>query len=65
VNRVAISNHRLLAFDGDSVTFRWKDYARGGKQRKMTLLGTEFLRPFFLQRLTAVELSRCGFFDSS
>ena len=36
-HRVAISNHRLLAFDGEHVTFRWKDYAHGNKQRKMTL----------------------------
>jgi hypothetical protein len=45
-HRVAISNHRLLAFDGDKVTFRWKDYAHGNKHRKMTLSGTEFLRRF-------------------
>jgi Putative transposase/Transposase zinc-binding domain len=45
-HRVAISNHRLLAFDGERVTFRWKDYAHGGKQRKMTLIATEFLRRF-------------------
>jgi len=45
-HRVAISNHRLLAFDGGSVTFRWKDYAHGNKQRKMTLSASEFLRRF-------------------
>src|SRR5579863_3221737 len=45
-HRVAISNHRLLAFDGEHVTFRWKDYAHGNKQRKMTLPATEFLRRF-------------------
>ena len=39
-HRIAISNHRLLAFDGESVTFRWKDYAHGGKQKTMTLLAT-------------------------
>ena len=50
-HRVAISNHRLLTFDGERVTFRWKDYARRGKQGKMTLLGTEFLRRFFLHVL--------------
>jgi hypothetical protein len=50
-HRIAISNHRLLAFDGERVTFSWKDYARGGKQRKMTLLATEFLRRFFLHVL--------------
>ena len=31
-HRVAISNHRLLDFDQERVTFRWKDYAHGGKQ---------------------------------
>ena len=50
-HRIAISNHRLLAFDGERVTFRWKDYAHGGQQRKMTLLATEFLRRFFLHVL--------------
>jgi predicted RNA-binding Zn-ribbon protein involved in translation (DUF1610 family) len=50
-HRIAISNHRLLTFDGERVTFRWKDYVHGGKQRTMTLLGTEFLRRFFLHVL--------------
>jgi hypothetical protein len=49
--RVAISNHRLLAFDQERVTFRWKDYARGGKQGQMTMTATEFLRRFFLHVL--------------
>jgi hypothetical protein len=50
-HRVAISNHRLLNFDQERVTFRWKDYAHGGKQGKMTLAATEFLRRFFLHVL--------------
>jgi hypothetical protein len=45
-HRVAISNHRLLRFDGEQVTFRWRDYAHGNKQRKMTLTALEFLRRF-------------------
>ena len=45
-HRVAISNHRLVAFDGERVTFRWKDYAHGNQQRLMTLLATEFLRRY-------------------
>jgi hypothetical protein len=45
-HRVAISNHRLLAFDGECVTFRWKDYARDGQRRTMTLTAMEFLRRF-------------------
>jgi hypothetical protein len=50
-HRVAISNHRLIAFDGQSVTFRWKDYAHGNKKRKMTLSANEFLRRFLLHTL--------------
>ena len=34
-HRVAISNHRLVAFQNDRVSFRWKDYAHGGKQKIM------------------------------
>jgi hypothetical protein len=62
-HRVAISNHRLLAFDGEHVTFRWKDYAHGGKQRKMTLAATEFLRRFFLHVLPKgfVRIRHFGF----
>jgi hypothetical protein len=50
-HRVAISNHRLASFDGERVTFRWKDYAHGSKQKKMTLTATEFLRRFLLHVL--------------
>jgi hypothetical protein len=62
-HRVAISNHRLLSFDGERVTFRWKDYAHGGKQRKMTLQATEFLRRFFLHVLPKgfVRIRHFGF----
>ena len=45
-HRVAISNQRLLSFDGSCVRFRWKDYAHGNKQRIMTLSAVEFLRRF-------------------
>jgi hypothetical protein len=48
---VAISNHRLISFDGERVTFRWKDYAHGSLQKQMTLTATEFLRRFFLHVL--------------
>jgi hypothetical protein len=45
-HRVAISNHRLLAFDGQRVTFSYKDYAHGDARRTMTLTAMEFLRRF-------------------
>jgi hypothetical protein len=50
-HRVAISNHRLISFENDQVTFRWKDYAHGNKKRKMTLAADEFLRRFLLHVL--------------
>jgi hypothetical protein len=50
-HRVAISNHRLLAFDGKRVTFRWRDYAHGNKQREMTVAAEEFIRRFLLHVL--------------
>lgn len=50
-HRVAISNHRLVAFEHDKVTFRYKDYAHGNKKRLMTLSSQEFLRRFLLHVL--------------
>ncbi|HXY13979.1 MAG TPA: IS91 family transposase [Terriglobales bacterium] len=62
-HRVAISNHRLLAFEQERVTFRWKDYAHGSKQGTMTLGATEFLRRFFLHVLPKgfVRIRHFGF----
>jgi hypothetical protein len=66
-HRVAISNHRLLAFDGERVTFRWKDYARGNKPRRMTLTATEFLRRFLQHVLPRgfVRIRQFGFLANS
>jgi hypothetical protein len=50
-HRVAITNHRLVSFQHDQVTFRWKDYAHGNKKRIMTLGAQEFLRRFLLHVL--------------
>ena len=50
-HRVAISNHRLVAFQNDRVSFRWKDYAHGGKQKIMTVSTDEFLRRFLIHVL--------------
>lgn len=45
-HRVAISNRRLIAFDENGVTLRYKDYRRDGpeRQRVMTLTANEFIR---------------------
>lgn len=50
-HRVAISNHRLVNFADAKVTFRWKDYAHGGKHKLMTVTAEEFLRRFLLHVL--------------
>jgi hypothetical protein len=50
-HRVAISNHRLISFDGGNVTFRWQDYAGGNKTRVMTVSSDEFMRRFLLHVL--------------
>jgi hypothetical protein len=52
-HRVAIANSRLLKFNGQGVTFKWKDYR--GKQRfrhkSMTLSTDEFIRRFLIHVL--------------
>lgn len=50
-HRVAISNHRIVAFADGKVTFRWKDYAHHNKQKLMTVSAEEFLRRFLLHVL--------------
>jgi hypothetical protein len=47
-HRVAISNRRILAFDGESVTFQYRDYKDGNAQKPMELTATEFLRRFLM-----------------
>jgi hypothetical protein len=47
----AISNHRLVAFENQQVSFRWRDYAHGGKNKVMTIPAEEFLRRYLLHVL--------------
>lgn len=50
-HRTAISNARLSAFDGERVSFQWKDYADGDRRKTMTLMATEFTRRFLMHVL--------------
>jgi hypothetical protein len=52
-HRVAISNSRLIAFDQQGVTFKWKDYRIEGRDRYklMTLTTDEFIRRFLIHVL--------------
>lgn len=52
-HRVAISNHRLVSADAETVAFRWKDYRikRGDRMKVMRLKTGEFIRRFLLHVL--------------
>jgi hypothetical protein len=63
-HRVAISNHRLVAFANERVSFRWRDYAHGSKNKVMTVSANEFLRRFLLHVLPGglVRIRHFGLF---
>jgi hypothetical protein len=52
-HRVAIANSRLIAFNDEGVTFKWKDYRANERDRAkvMTLAGDEFIRRFLIHVL--------------
>jgi putative transposase len=65
-HRVAISNHRLVSFANDQVTFRWRDSAHHNKKRLMTLHANAFLRRFLLHVLPPgfVRIRHFGFLST-
>jgi hypothetical protein len=50
-HRVAISNARISNIDDHGVDFRYRDTARGGRERQLRITGTEFLRRFLMHVL--------------
>lgn len=50
-HRIAISNHRLLKLEDGKVSFLWRDYSDGDKEKIMTLDADEFIRRFLLHVL--------------
>jgi hypothetical protein len=52
-HRIAIANGRLVAFDGERVTFKWKDYRAklDARYKLMTLDADEFIRRFLIHVL--------------
>jgi hypothetical protein len=65
-HRVAISNHRLISFEGGQVTFRWRDSAHNNEHKLMALSLDEFLRRFLLHLLPKgfVRIRHFGFLAS-
>ena len=60
-HRVAISNRRLLAMEDGQVSFSWKDYRDGGKDKVMTVAAGEFIR-LFLQHSLPPGLQRIRYY---
>lgn len=50
-HKIAISNHRIKNIENGKVTFSFKDYRDGAKQKEMTLEAMEFIRRFSLHIL--------------
>jgi hypothetical protein len=50
-HRVALSNDRLVSFEGSRVVLRWRDSADGDKIKLLTLDAPEFIRRFLLHVL--------------
>jgi hypothetical protein len=63
VQRVAISNRRLLSLKNGRVAFEWKDYSDGNQSKTMTLHAVEFIRRFLLHVLPSgfVRIRHFGF----
>lgn len=47
-HRIAISNHRIVRMEENTVTFSVKDYKKEGKWKEFTLPGVEFIRRFLM-----------------
>lgn len=50
-HRVAISNNRIVKLEDGHVTFKWRDYKDGNKQKLMTVTVDEFIRRFLMHIL--------------
>lgn len=47
-HRIAVSNHRTVRMDDDTVTFLVKDYRNEGQWKELTISGVEFVRRFLM-----------------
>ena len=66
-HKIAISNHRILAIDDQTVTISYKDYRSKGQKKTMTLSHEEFVRRFALHILPKrfVRIRHYGFLSST
>jgi hypothetical protein len=50
-HRIAISNHRIVSINKDSITFRVRDYKDKNRKKTVTLKAAEFIRRFLMHIL--------------
>ena len=55
--RTAIANSRIISVSEKNITFSYKDYADGNRQKTMTVSGMEFIE-LFLQHILPPRLNR-------
>lgn len=62
-HKIAITNNRIISCDNGKVTFKWKDYAHGNKEKIMTIDAQEFIRRFLVHVLPTgfVRIRHFGF----
>jgi hypothetical protein len=65
-HKVAITKHRIVNITSDDITFKYKDYSDGNKQKEMTLSIAEFLRRFEIHFLPKrfVKIRHYGFLQN-
>ncbi|MEX0635525.1 MAG: IS91 family transposase, partial [Ferruginibacter sp.] len=66
-HKIAISNHRILAIDDQTVTISYKDYRAEGQKKTMTFSHEEFVRRFAMHILPKrfVRIRHYGFLSST
>jgi hypothetical protein len=70
-HRIALSDSRLLSFDGESGELAYKHSRDGGQNKTMTLTGEELVRRFLLHVLPkglmrcSAKMALCGYATSA
>jgi hypothetical protein len=65
-HRVAISNRRIVAFTGEKVTFRWRDYSDSNRPKLSSVTALEFIRRLLMHALPDrfVKIRYYGFMNN-
>jgi hypothetical protein len=66
-HKIAISNHRIINIEKNTVSFNYKDYRKGGQKQEMTLDSMEFIQRFSMHILPKkfVKIRHYGILSST